>query len=94
MKFDDNIQVDLDLSAGCLYVSDEGCSVHCYHTRQMREKDKSTAAWLRKAADSSVKYQQRWAQGRSTLLSVIYEGKTNQKCDKNACLTVNIMDFL
>ena len=95
MIFDDNIQVELDLSAGCLYVSDEGCNVHCYHTSQMREeKDKSTAAWLRKAADSSVKCQQRWARGRSTLLSVIYEGKTKEKCDKNACLTVNIMDFL
>ena len=95
MRFDNHVQVGLDLSAGCLYASDEGCSVHCYHTNQMgEEKDKSTAAWVRKAADSSGKCQQRWAWGHSTLARVIYEGKTNEKCDKNACLTVNIMDFL
>ena len=95
MRFHNNIQVGLDLSAGCLYVSDEGCSVHCYHTHPMREeKDKSTASWLRKAGDSSGKCQQRLAWGHSTLASVIYEGKTNEKCDKNTCLTVNIMDFL
>ena len=85
-------QVELDLSAGCLFVSDEGCSVYCYHTAgKMREK--STFAWERKASDSSGKCQQMWARGHSTLSSVIYGGKTNEKCDKNT-LTVNIIDFL
>ena len=88
-------QVELDLSAGCLYVSDEGCSVRCYHTGRVRQqREKSTFAWERKVSDSSEKKcQQRWARGHSTLSSVIYEGKTNEKCDNNA-LTVNIMDFL
>ena len=84
-------QVELDLSAGCLYISDERCSVRCYHTGR-EPKVKSTFAWERKVSDSSGKCQQRWARGHSTLSSVIYGGKTNEKCDKNA-LTVNIMDF-
>ena len=84
-------QVELDLSAGCLYISDESCSVRCYHTGR-EPKVKSTFAWERKVSDSSGKCQQRWARGHSTLSSVIYGGKTNEKCDKNA-LTVNIMDF-
>ena len=87
--------MSIDKSAACLFVSSEDTTLHCckLSTNNSEQLKQSEDSWEKKMDDASRKCQSKFSLGQSTLLQMIYESRTSEKCDKNSII-VHVIDFL
>ena len=89
------LEVSIDKSAACLFISGEDAMLHCYKlsTNNSEQLKQGADSWEKKTDNASRKCQSKFCLGQSTLLQMIYEARTTDKCDKNSII-VHVIDFL